>query len=109
MTLINVQDLKIHFFTFHGAAKAVDGVSFKIEKNRTLGLLRDGRAPASSDRHPATDNDPTHNPLKNLRLDKQSIAITTPCPTDDVNTSGYRLPKNTHILSRQASKPGYCP
>ena len=39
MALINVQDLKIHFFTFRGAAKAVDGVSFQIQKNQTLGLI----------------------------------------------------------------------
>ncbi|MDX2512278.1 MAG: ABC transporter ATP-binding protein [Desulfobacterales bacterium] len=39
MALIDVQDLKIQFFTFRGAAKAVDGVSFQIEKNQTLGLI----------------------------------------------------------------------
>jgi peptide/nickel transport system ATP-binding protein len=39
MALIDVQDLKIHFFTFRGAARAVDGVSFQIEKNQTLGLI----------------------------------------------------------------------
>ena len=39
MALIDVQDLKIHFFTFRGAAKAVDGVSFQIDKNQTLGLI----------------------------------------------------------------------
>lgn len=39
MALIDVQDLKIQFFTFRGAAKAVDGVSFRIEKNQTLGLI----------------------------------------------------------------------
>ena len=39
MALIEVQDLKIHFFTIRGAAKAVDGVSFQIQKNQTLGLI----------------------------------------------------------------------
>jgi len=39
MALIDVQDLKIHFFTIRGAAKAVDGVSFQIQKNQTLGLI----------------------------------------------------------------------
>jgi len=39
MALIDVQDLKIHFFTFRGAARAVDGVSFQIKKNQTLGLI----------------------------------------------------------------------
>jgi hypothetical protein len=67
-------------------------------KNKTLGLLGERRLPASNGRHPATDNDPTHNSLKNLRLDQHSIAITTPCPTDDVNTPGYRPTKNTHIV-----------
>jgi peptide/nickel transport system ATP-binding protein len=39
MALIAVQDLKIQFFTFRGAAKAVDGVSFQITENQTLGLI----------------------------------------------------------------------
>lgn len=39
MALIDVQDLEIHFFTFRGAARAVDGVSFQVEKNQTLGLI----------------------------------------------------------------------
>jgi peptide/nickel transport system ATP-binding protein len=39
MALIDVQDLKIYFFTFRGAAKAVDGVSFRINENQTLGLI----------------------------------------------------------------------
>lgn len=39
MPLVDVRDLKIHFFTFRGAAKAVDGVDFQIRKNQTLGLI----------------------------------------------------------------------
>jgi peptide/nickel transport system ATP-binding protein len=39
MALIDVQDLKIQFFTFRGAARAVDGVSFQITENQTLGLI----------------------------------------------------------------------
>ena len=39
MALIDVQGLKIQFFTYRGAARAVDGVSFRIEKNQTLGLI----------------------------------------------------------------------
>ena len=39
MALIDVQDLKIYFLTFRGAAKAVDGVSFQIKKNQTLGII----------------------------------------------------------------------
>ncbi len=39
MALLDVQDLKIQFFTFRGAARAVDGVSFQIAKNQTLGLI----------------------------------------------------------------------
>ena len=31
--------LKIQFFTFRGAARAVDGVSFQVAKNQTLGLI----------------------------------------------------------------------
>jgi peptide/nickel transport system ATP-binding protein len=39
MALLEVKNLKLHFLTRQGAAKAVDGVSFKIEKNETFGLI----------------------------------------------------------------------
>lgn len=39
MPLLEVNNLKLHFFTRQGAAKAVDGVSFDIEKNETFGLI----------------------------------------------------------------------
>ena len=39
MSLLEVQNLKLHFFTRQGAAKAVDGVSFNIEPNETFGLI----------------------------------------------------------------------
>ena len=39
MPLVDVQDLKVHFLTFRGAAKAVDGVRFQIRKNQTLGII----------------------------------------------------------------------
>jgi len=39
MSLLEVQNLKLHFFTRQGAAKAVDGVSFNIESNETFGLI----------------------------------------------------------------------
>ena len=39
MPLLEVDNLKLHFFTRQGAAKAVDGVSFDIEKNETFGLI----------------------------------------------------------------------
>ena len=39
MALLEVKNLKLHFFTRQGAARAVDGVSFNIEKNETFGLI----------------------------------------------------------------------
>ncbi len=39
MPLLEVENLKLHFFTRQGAAKAVDGVSFDIETNETFGLI----------------------------------------------------------------------
>jgi oligopeptide/dipeptide ABC transporter ATP-binding protein len=39
MPLLEINNLKLHFITRDGAAKAVDGVSFGIEKNETLGLI----------------------------------------------------------------------
>ena len=39
MPLLEVENLKLHFFTRQGAAKAVDGVSFNIELNETFGLI----------------------------------------------------------------------
>jgi oligopeptide/dipeptide ABC transporter ATP-binding protein len=37
--LLRIQDLKIHFFTFRGVAKAVDGASFEVQKGEALGLV----------------------------------------------------------------------
>ena len=39
MALIEVENLKIHFMTRRGPAKAVDNVGFSIEENETLGLI----------------------------------------------------------------------
>lgn len=37
--ILEVKDLKTHFFTRSGVVKAVDGVSFNINKGETLGLV----------------------------------------------------------------------
>ena len=37
--LLRVEDLKTHFFTRGGVVKAVDGVSFALERGRILGLV----------------------------------------------------------------------
>ena len=37
--LVRVKDLKTYFFTHEGVVKAVDGVSFKIDKEETFGLV----------------------------------------------------------------------
>ncbi len=37
--LLQVQELKTHFYTFEGVAKAVDDVSFYLDKGETLGLV----------------------------------------------------------------------
>ncbi len=38
-TLLEVKDLKTHFFTDTGIVRAVDGVSFNVERGKTLGVL----------------------------------------------------------------------
>ena len=39
MPLLEVKDLKTHFTTDDGIVKAVDGVSFSVEKGKTLGIV----------------------------------------------------------------------
>ncbi|MDX6593447.1 MAG: oligopeptide transport system ATP-binding protein [Gaiellales bacterium] len=39
MALLEVNDLKTHFFTREGIVRAVDGVSFSLEKGQTLGIV----------------------------------------------------------------------
>ncbi|MBU7006952.1 ABC transporter ATP-binding protein [Phosphitispora fastidiosa] len=38
-TLLSIEDLKTYFYTEAGVVKAVDGVSFSIEKGKTLGVV----------------------------------------------------------------------
>jgi oligopeptide transport system ATP-binding protein len=39
MALLEVQDLRTHFFTRQGVVRAVDGVTFSLERGKTLGLV----------------------------------------------------------------------
>jgi len=39
MALLEVSDLKTHFFTREGVVRAVDGISFSVERGRTLGIV----------------------------------------------------------------------
>ena len=39
MKILQVEDLRVHFKTAYGAAKAIDGVSFEIEKSKVFGLV----------------------------------------------------------------------
>ncbi|OGH63209.1 MAG: hypothetical protein A3G34_15250 [Candidatus Lindowbacteria bacterium RIFCSPLOWO2_12_FULL_62_27] len=37
--LLDIQDLRVHFHTRHGVVKAVDGVSFGLERGEVLGIV----------------------------------------------------------------------
>lgn len=44
MALLEVKNLKTHFFTRSGIVKSVDGISFSIEKGRILGIVGESGA-----------------------------------------------------------------
>ncbi len=56
--VLEVDDLHMHFFTRDGVVKAVDGVSFKLESGKTLGVVGEsgsgqvGDRPLSDASHP---------------------------------------------------------
>ena len=39
MALLEVDDLRTHFFTREGVVRAVDGIGFEVEKGKTLGIV----------------------------------------------------------------------
>jgi oligopeptide/dipeptide ABC transporter ATP-binding protein len=39
VALIEVNDLRTHFFTREGAVRAVDGISFSVDRGKTLGIV----------------------------------------------------------------------
>ena len=39
MALLEVTDLSTHFFTREGEVRAVDGISFSLERGKTLGIV----------------------------------------------------------------------
>ena len=39
MPLLEVTDLKTHFHTRNGIVRAVDGVSFSLDKGQTVGIV----------------------------------------------------------------------
>ena len=39
MALLEVNDLQTHFFTRQGVVRAVDGISFAVERGKTLGIV----------------------------------------------------------------------
>ena len=39
MSLLSVKDLRIHFHTRNGLVKAVDGISFDLQRGETLAII----------------------------------------------------------------------
>src|SRR3954464_223882 len=41
MALLEITDLKVHFNTEDGLVKAVDGVTYTVDRGQTLGIVRE--------------------------------------------------------------------
>jgi len=83
MTLIEVKDLKVHFKIQGGWVKAVDGVSFSIDRGQTLGLVGESGCGKTTAAYAITQLLPNNGYIKGGKILFKGKDILTPSTNKD--------------------------
>ena len=114
MSLLDVKDLKTYFYTDSGVAKAVDGVTFSVDKGKVLGIVGEsgcGKSVTSLSImrlvDPVTGKDPAIEPFSKAESKGIPVWLTEISdPTESYDatmTSGLKWAKKFHRFLCEAN------